>query len=79
MVLVLPPVEVLGFWVDCWRLAWEPGPPFENVEPTDPLELLIDEDILAEVESLVDPRVSSGRKSEDEDDGASVPTDDPTG
>jgi hypothetical protein len=41
--------------------------------------VLIDEDILDETESLLDPEISSGRNSEDEDDGASVPIEDPTG
>lgn len=80
LVLLLPPAEVPAFWADCWRLEWETEPPFENVEPTDPLEVLIADDILAdEVVSLMDAIYSSGRKSDDEDDGASVPTEDPTG
>lgn len=41
--------------------------------------MLIDEGILNELESLPDPAVSSGRNSEDEDDGARVPIEDPTG
>lgn len=41
--------------------------------------MLIDEDILAEVDSLLDPEVSSGRNSEEDDDGARVPIEDPTG
>lgn len=78
--LLMLPAEEPGFWLDCWRLEWETKLPIENVEPTDPLEVLIEEDILAdEVESLLDARESSGRKSDDEDDGASVPTEDPTG
>lgn len=49
------------------------------MEPTDPLTVLSDEDVLAETESLLVPELSSGRNSDDEDDGASVPIDDPTG
>jgi hypothetical protein len=41
--------------------------------------VLIDKDILDETESLLDPEISSGRNSEDEDDGARVPIEDPTG
>lgn len=43
--------------------------------------MLSDEDILAETKSFPEPELSSGRNSvdEDEDDGASVPIDDPTG
>lgn len=51
------------------------------MEPTDPLTVLSDEDVLAETEteSMLVPELSSGRNSDDEDDGASVPIDEPTG
>lgn len=58
----------------CWELEWV----FENVEPTEPVELLI-EDIRLENASLLDPDKSSGLKSDDDEDGAKVPIDDPTG
>ena len=50
------------------------------VDDTDPAELL---GILTEGDnvvtmSLLDPDISSARKSEDEDDGARVPMEDPT-
>lgn len=64
---------------DCCTVEWGVGPPCEKVEPIDPLDVLIEEDILDETESLLDPEMSSGRNSEDEDDGASVPIEDPTG
>lgn len=53
-------------------------PLFDNTEPPEPF------DILAEVEkvearSLLDPEITSVRKSEDEEDGARVPMEDPTG
>lgn len=54
------------------------APPFEYNEPTDALEAPT-EDILLEKASLLDPDKSSGLKSEDEDDGAKVPIDVPTG
>lgn len=60
-------------------LEWGTRPLFERIEPTDPLDVLTDEDIRVETESLLDPEISSGRKSEDEDDGARVPIEDPTG
>lgn len=66
-------------WAGCRTVKWRIGSLFEKVEPTGPLEVLIDEDILDETESLLDPEISSGRNSEDEDDGASVPIEDPTG
>lgn len=51
------------------------GPLFEYFEPTDPLGVLVDEDSLVELESLL----GLDRRSEDEDDGARVPIEDPTG
>lgn len=62
----------------CWELEWGVIPVFENVEPTEPVELLI-EDIRLENASLLDPDKSSGLKSDDDEDGAKVPMDDPTG
>lgn len=75
MSLVVEEPEPLA---DCWPPKWA-TPPLETVEPTDPLTVLSDEDVLAETESLLVPELSSGRNSDDEDDGASVPIDDPTG
>ena len=51
----------------------------ERIEPTEPLEELVEEDILVDRVSLLDPEMSSGLKSDDEDDGARVPFEDPTG
>ena len=51
----------------------------EKTEPTDSLDALTDDDIVAGAGSLLDPERSSGRNSEDEDDGAKVPIVDPTG
>lgn len=65
-------------WPICWELEWGILPLFENVEPTEPVELLI-EDIRLENASLLDPDKSSGLKSDDDDDGAKVPIEDPTG
>lgn len=54
-------------------------PPDNKVKPTDAVDELIDEDILDDADSLPDPEASSGRNSDDEDEGASVPIDEPTG
>lgn len=81
VLLPLPPL-VIGapeVWPDCCVLEWGTDSLFEKVEPTEALDVLIDEDIRVETESVLDPDMSSGRKSEDEDDGARVPIDDPTG
>ena len=51
----------------------------ERIEPTEPLEELVEEDILVDSVSLLDPEMRSGLKSDDEDDGARVPFEDPTG
>ena len=53
------------------------GPPVDKVKPIDPVN--VDEDILDGTGSLLDPEVSSGRNSEDEDDGARVEIVEPTG
>lgn len=54
-------------------------PPDDKVKPTEPVDVLMDDDILDDADSLMDPGVSSGRNSDDEDDGARVPIDEPTG
>ena len=54
------------------------GPTLDKVMPTDPVDVLI-EDILDATDSLLDPAPSSGRNSDDEDDGARVPIEEPTG
>lgn len=66
-------------WEDRWTLEWECISVLDVVEPTNPLEVLIDEDILEGLESFLDPEKCSGLNSEDEDDGAKVPATDPTG
>lgn len=54
-------------------------PLFDNTDPPDPLDMLTEVDKMAE-ESLLGPEiVTSARKSEDEDDGARVAMEDPTG
>lgn len=73
------PVEGPELWLDCCTPEWGTGPLFEKVEPTNPLDVLDDEDIRVELESLLDPEISSGRNSEDDDDGARVPIAEPTG
>ena len=80
MLLPLPPVvEGLELCPDCCKLECGTGPLLEKIEPTDPLDVLIVEDIRVVAESLLDPEISSGRKSEDEDEGARVPIEAPTG
>ena len=64
-------------WEGGWVLDWEMGPPVDKVKPIDPVN--VDEDILDGTDSLLDPEVSSGRNSEDEDDGARVEIVEPTG
>lgn len=51
----------------------------EKVEPTEPVAVLKEVDILLDNTSLLDPDKSSGLKSDDEDDGAKVAIEDPTG
>jgi len=53
-------------------------PTVDKVKPTDPVDVLI-EDILDETDSLLTPAPSSGRDSDEEDDGARVPIEEPTG
>lgn len=79
VVAVSTVVDVLELWADGWVLDWETGPAVDKVKPTDPVNVLIDEGTLDGTDSLLDPEVSSGRNSDDEDDGASIPIDEPTG
>lgn len=79
----------LELWADGSVLDWEMGPTVDKVKPTDVVDVLVDEDILDETGSLLDPldetgslldpEASSGRNSDDEDDGARVPIEEPTG
>lgn len=59
-------------------LDWETGPPVGKVKPTDPVDVLTDDDILEGTDSLLDPAVSSGCNSGEEDEGTRVPMDEPT-
>ena len=52
---------------------------FLRNDPTEPLGMLVREDILVEGNSLLDPEINSSLKSEDEDEGVSVPIEDSTG
>lgn len=54
------------------------GTLLEKVEPTEALELFVD-DKFAEKASLLKPERSSGLKSKEDDDGAKVALVDPTG
>lgn len=47
-------------------------PLLHDIEPPEPLDKTGEE-------SLLDTEITSARKSDDEDEGARVPTDDPTG
>lgn len=80
VLLVVLAVAASGaeLWVDGWALDWEIIPPVVKVKPTDAVDVLIDEDILDDPASSLDPEVSSGRNSNDEDGGARVPIDEPT-
>lgn len=53
-------------------------PLFDNIEPTEPFAMPTEDDNVV-ADSLLDPDITSACKSEDEDDGARVPTEDPTG
>lgn len=69
----------MELWADGGVLDWETGSPVDKVKPTDPVDVFIDEDILDGTDSLLDPVVSPGCNSDDEDGGARVPIDEPTG
>lgn len=79
LVVELGVAKELELWADGWVLDWEMGPTVDEVKPTDAVDVLTDEDILDETDSLLDPEASSGRNSDDEDDGARVPIEEPTG
>ena len=79
MVLEVLPTDGPELWEDRWTLERECISVLDVVELTNPLEVLIDEDILEGLESFLDPEKCSGLNSEDEDDGAKVPATDPTG
>ena len=72
-------IEGPELWADGWELDRETGSPLDKVKPTDPVDVLIDDDILDETDSLLALELSSGRNSDEEDDGARVPIDEPTG
>lgn len=77
--LLLLPVEGVELWPGCWIVEWGMGVLLEKVEPTEPAAVLKEVDILVDKTSLLDPDKSSGLKSDDEDDGAKVAIEDPTG
>ena len=54
------------------------GPTVDKVKPTDPVDVITDEEILVETDSLLNPEASC-RNSDDEDDAARVPIEEPTG
>jgi hypothetical protein len=53
-------------------------PNFDNIQPTEPFAMPTEDDRVV-VDSLLDPDIISACKSEDEDDGARVPMEDPIG
>lgn len=80
--VLLPPSEgvELGPELWAWAWAWGPGaPPLVKIEPTEPLDVFLDNGILVEKDSLLDSATNSGRSSEDDDDGSVEPINDPTG
>lgn len=80
LVVALGVAKELELWADDgWVLDWETGATVDKVKPTDAVDVLIDEDILDEADSLLDPEASSGLNSDDDDDGARVPMEEPTG
>lgn len=54
-------------------------PLFDKTEPPEPVDMGTEDDRVVETWSLLEPEIISARKSEDEDEGARVPIDDPTG
>lgn len=54
-------------------------PLFDKTEPPEPVDTVTEDDKVVVTESLLEPDTTSARKSEDEDEGARVPIDDPTG
>lgn len=79
LVVALGAAIELELWADGWVLDWEMGPTVDKAKPTDVVDVLVDEDNLDETGSLLDPEASSGRNSDDDDDGARVPIEEPTG
>ena len=65
-------------WADGWAFDSEMDPPVEKVEPTSPVDVLDDDEVLFETDSWLDPEVASGRNSDDDEDGARVAIDEPT-
>lgn len=79
LVVALGAAKELELGADGWILDWETGPTVDKVRPTDAVDVLVDDDILDEADSMLDPEASSGRNSDDEDDGARVAMEEPTG
>lgn len=72
------PKLLLPLGVDVWPWAWEgrAKPSFENIDPIEPLGMLSVDGIRMEKESF---EIKSGRSSDDDEDGAKVATEKPTG
>lgn len=79
LVVALGVAKELELGADGWLLDWETGTTVDRVNPADAVDVLMDDDILDEADSLLDPEASSGLNSDDEDDGARVPMEEPTG
>lgn len=79
LVVALGVAKELELWVDGWALDWETGAIVDKVKPANAVDELVDDDILDDASSLLDPDASSGLNSDDEDDGARVPMEEPTG
>lgn len=79
LVVALGVAKEPELWEDGWVSDWETGTTVDKVKPAEAVDVLIDDDILDEAGSLLDPDASSGLNSDDEDDGARVPIAEPTG
>lgn len=79
LVVALGVAKELELWADGWLLDRETGRTVDKVNPANAVDVLIDDDILDEADSMLDPKASSGLNSDDEDDGARVPMEEPTG
>ena len=71
------PMLLLPLGPENWMGEWLAKPLSENIDPIKPLGMLSVDGILAEKESLLE--MKSGRSSEDDEDGAKVATEKPTG
>lgn len=76
LLLLLKDTEV---WLESCTSESETGPVCEKIKPAELVDVFPEGGILAEYDSFLGPETSSGRSSDDADEGASVASNDPTG